>query len=134
MTVCSRKVRVESDIDDGTYTTVDKGQVADVLKQCRVPEEEWDANIEEMQKFLRTRIRDSKRIFAFYAAAGEGASSTTMDSGEFWRFVKDCQFCKDRKVLPSVRIDLIFQRCNQVRAHAACICSGRCARACGAVG
>jgi len=35
-----------------------------------------------------------------------------MDHGEFWKFVKDCKMQKDRKKLPSVRVDLIFQACN----------------------
>ena len=61
---------------------------------------------------LRNRIRDLKRIFQFYAAAGDGGPATSMDNSEFWKFVKDCKLQKDRQKLPSVRVDLIFQACN----------------------
>ena len=36
-----------------------------------------------------------------------------MDKSEFWRFVKDCKLQKDRKAMPSVRVEIIFQQCNQ---------------------
>ena len=49
-------------------------------------------------------------MFAFYAASGDFGSVTDMDRGEYWKFVKDCHFQKDRKLLPSVRVDLIFQK------------------------
>ena len=65
-----------------------------------------------MKRILKTRIRDLKRIFQFYAAAGDGGPADSMDHSEFWKFVKDCKLQKDRKAMPSVRVDLIFQCCN----------------------
>ena len=35
-----------------------------------------------------------------------------MDRAELWNFVKDCQMTADRKRLPSVMVDLIFQRAS----------------------
>ena len=58
---------------------------------------------------LKNRIRDLKRIFAFYAAAGDGGPATSMDGSEFWKFVKDCKLQKDSQRVPSVRVDLNFQ-------------------------
>ena len=107
----SRKVVSEKDIDDGTFTTVHKVQVADIFKRLKITDEkEIDGIIEGIQVQLRRRIRDSKRVFAFYAASGDFGSVTDMDRGEYWKFVKDCHFQKDRKLLPSVRVDLIFQK------------------------
>jgi hypothetical protein len=68
--------------------------------------------LEEISKVLKNRIRDLKRIFQFYAAAGDGGPATSMDNSEFWKFVKDCKLQKDRQKVPSVRVDLIFQACN----------------------
>ena len=112
-TVLARKVRVEEDIDDGTFTTVHQIQVANEFKRIGIEDDIIQkAQCEKMSKFLKTRIRDMKRIFSFYAASGDG-SATSMDHSEFWRVVKDCKLQKDRKALPSVRVDLIFQQCNQ---------------------
>ena len=112
-TVLSRRVRTEEDIDDGTYTTVQKVQFANEFKRLGVLSEEVrDEQCAEMKKVLKMRIRDLKRIFQFYAAAGDGGPATSMDHSEFWKFVKDCKLQKDRKALPSVRVDLIFQCCN----------------------
>ena len=69
-----------------------------------------DEDVEDMRVLLKGRIRDLKRIFQFYAAAEEGDAST-MDSTEYKKLVRDCQLQKDRKVLPSVRVDLVFQSC-----------------------
>ena len=71
-----------------------------------------DEEMTEITKVLRNRIRDLKRIFQFYAAAGDNGQATSMDNAEFWKFVKDCKLQKDRQKLPSVRVDLIFQACN----------------------
>ena len=68
---------------------------------------------------LRNRIRDLKRIFTFYCAANEGGDATTMDNTEYWKFVKDCKLQKDRKALPSVRVDLIFQQAIAQQVHSA---------------
>ena len=112
-TVLARKVRIEEDIDDGTFTTVHQIQLANEFKRIGIEDEAVQtAQCKEMSEFLKTRIRDMKRIFSFYAASGDGPA-TSMDHSEFWRVVKDCKLQKDRKALPSVRIDLIFQQCNQ---------------------
>jgi len=112
-TVLSRRLRVEEDVDDGTYTTVEKIQFANEFKRLGILSEEVrDEQCAEMKKVLKMRIRDLKRIFQFYAAAGDGGPATTMDHAEFWKFVKDIKVQKDRKLMPSVRVDLIFQCCN----------------------
>ena len=112
-TILSRRLRTEEDIDDGTYTTIDKIQFGNEFKRLGIMSEEVkDEQCLAMKKVLKNRIRDLKRIFQFYAAAGDGGPADSMDHGEFWRFVKDCKIQKDRKLMPSVRVDLIFQCCN----------------------
>jgi len=119
-TVLSRKVRTEEDLDDGTYTTVDKEQLRSEFKRNGVINEEvLDEECAAIKAVLKNRIRDLKRIFGFYAAAGDGGPATSMDNGEFWKLVKDCKLQVDtfkgekrREKLPSVRVDLIFQACN----------------------
>ena len=112
-TVLSRKVRTEEDLDDGTYTTVDKLQLMSEFKRNGIANEVMvDEEMVEIAKVLKNRIRDLKRIFGFYAAAGDNGPATSMDNAEFWKFVKDCKLQKDRQKLPSVRVDLIFQACN----------------------
>ncbi|GMH56331.1 hypothetical protein TrLO_g10324 [Triparma laevis f. longispina] len=112
-TVLSRKVRTEEDLDDGTFTTVDALQLKSEFKRNGIINE---IAIEEecagITAVLKNRIRDLKRIFQFYAAAGDGGPATSMDNAEFWKFVKDVKLQKDRQKLPSVRVDLIFQACN----------------------
>ncbi|GMI09227.1 hypothetical protein TrVE_jg1230 [Triparma verrucosa] len=112
-TVLSRKVRTEEDLDDGTFTTIDPLQLKSEFKRNGIIN---DIAIEEecagITKVLKNRIRDLKRIFQFYAAAGDGGPATSMDNAEFWKFVKDVKLQKDRQKLPSVRVDLIFQACN----------------------
>ena len=74
-TLLSRKVKVEEDIDDGTYTTIQKVQLrTNVFKRMKIHEddEQMDTMIDAMQDHLKHRIRDLKRIFAFYAAAEDG--------------------------------------------------------------
>jgi len=111
-TLLSRRVKEEVDIDDGTYTKVDKVRMASEFKRLGVfSPVVIDEDVENMRTFLKSWIRDLKRIFQFYAAAEMGGDASTMDSIEYKKFVRDCQFQKDRKVLPSVRIDLIFQAC-----------------------
>ena len=159
-TILSRRLRTEEDIDDGTYTTVEKIQFANEFKRLGILSEEVrdeqvrriggrrrktnpkegrrtpclnviiypltlilthhpqpitrgdPSQCSEMKRILKTRIRDLKRIFQFYAAAGDGGPADSMDHSEFWKFVKDCKLQKDRKAMPSVRVDLIFQCCN----------------------
>ena len=112
-TVLSRKVRTEEDIDDGTYTTVVKEQLRSEFKRNGiVADEVLDEECAAIKEVLKNRIRDLKRIFGFYAAAGDGGPATSMDNQEFWKFVKDSKLQKDRLKLPSVRVDLIFQACN----------------------
>ncbi|GMH78417.1 hypothetical protein TL16_g07793 [Triparma laevis f. inornata] len=110
-TVLSRRVKEESDIDDGTYTRVSDVRMAaefkrlDILSPVVIEED-----VEDMKKTLKGRIRDLKRIFQFYAAAEEG-DANSMDSTEYKKFVRDAQLQKNRKLLPSVRVDLIYQAC-----------------------
>ena len=112
-TVLSRKVRTEEDLDDGTFTTVDKLQLKSEFKRNGIINEEAvEEECTAITAVLKNRIRDMKRIFQFYAAAGDGGPATSMDNAEFWKFVKDCKLQKDRQKLPSVRVDLIFQACN----------------------
>jgi hypothetical protein len=113
-TVLSRKVKVEEDVDDGSFTTVDPMQLlGSVLKRLKIHENqsEIDRCLAEIVKWLKSRIRDLKRIFQFYAAAEEG-DANSMDHVEFWKFVRECKLQKDRRALPSVRVDLIFQAAN----------------------
>lgn len=113
-TVLSRKVKVEEDIDDGSFTTVDPVQLmGSVFKRLKIHENkaEIDRCLAEIVKYLKSRIRDMKRIFQFYAAAEEG-DANSMDHVEFWKFVRECKLQKDRRALPSVRVDLIFQAAN----------------------
>ena len=111
-TVLARKVREEADIDDGTFTKICPIRVAQefkrlgILSDIAVKEE-----IDESKTVLKTRIRDLKRIFQFYAAAEQGGDANTMDSVEYKKLVRDTNLQKDRKLLPSVRIDLIYQAC-----------------------
>ena len=113
-TVLSRKVKIEEDIDDGSFTTIDKEQlVGSVFKREKIHEDD-DAMDEIIAKYVslcKHRIRDFKRIFQYYAAA-EAGDANSMDHAEFWKFVRECKFQKDRAALPSVRVDLIFQACN----------------------
>ena len=112
-TVLSRKVKVEEDVDDGSFTTIDRVQLeGSVFKRAGVKEED-DQNevITQYTDIFRHRIRDLKRIFQYYAAA-EAGDANSMDHAEFWKWCRECKFQKDRKALPSVRLDLIFQACN----------------------
>jgi len=112
-TLLSRKVRTEEDLDDGTYTTVNALQLKSEFKRIGVISDiAIEEELAEVTAVLKNRIRDLKRIFSFYAAAGDGGPATSMDSSEFWKFVKDCKLQKDRQRVPSVRVDLIFQACN----------------------
>ena len=111
--VLSNKVVRENDIDDGTYTTLERKQVEDVFKRVKCDEEDIDDQLAEMREYLKKRIRDLKRIFTFYAASNDsGATDSEMDRYEFWKLVKDCKLQRNRKALPSVRVDLIFQKCQ----------------------
>jgi len=112
-TVLSHRVREEEDLDDGTFTKVERVQLASELRRVGyTTDEEQDLELKEVSDELRLRIRDLKRIFAFYAAAGDGGSATSLDNSEWWRFVKDCKMQKDRRKVPSSRVDLVFQACN----------------------
>ena len=107
--ILSRKVREEMDIDDGTYTAIDRLRLAQEFKRLDIYSgAAITEDIDGMRTLLKGRIRDLKRIFQFYAAADEG-DATSMDQGEFKRFVRDTKMQKDRQLLPSVRIDLIYQ-------------------------
>ena len=109
----SKKVVREDDIDDGTYTTLERKQVEDVFRRVKCDEDEIDDQLDEMRAYLKKRIRDLKRIFTFYAASNDsGATDSEMDRYEFWKLVKDCKLQRNRKNLPSVRVDLIFQKCQ----------------------
>ncbi|GMH50366.1 hypothetical protein TL16_g00756 [Triparma laevis f. inornata] len=111
--ILSRKVRTEEDIDDGTYTTVRKEQVDNEFRRLGImEEEEREEECAKMKAILKTRIRDIRRIFQFYAAVSDSGGVTELDHQECWKFVKDCRLQKDRKALPSVRVDLIFQSCT----------------------
>mmetsp|Transcript_2238 Transcript_2238/g.4587 ORF Transcript_2238/g.4587 Transcript_2238/m.4587 type:complete len:729 (-) Transcript_2238:7-2193(-) len=112
-TILARKVRVEEDIDDGTYTTVRKEQVDNEFRRLGIASEiEKEETCAELKKILKSRIRDIRRIFQFYAASADTGAVTDIDHQEAWKFVKDCKLQKDRKALPSVRVDLIFQSCT----------------------
>ena len=117
--VLCQKVREEKDIDDGTYTTVCAAQLANEFKRLEAGDNysptPRSAVCELIQVQFKKRIRDVKRIFTFYCAAGTGAGSAAeMSSQEFWKFVKDCKLQKNRKNMPSYRVDLIFQQCTIV--------------------
>eukprot|EP00941_MAST-03F_sp_MAST-3F-sp1_P006278 g6278.t1 len=113
-TVLSRRTRREEDLDDGTYTTIDPVQMGNVFKRLEVEdEEERIAECAACKKILVKRIRDLKRIFAYYCASGDDGDATTMDSSEYWKFVKECKLQADRKRMPSVRVDIIFQQADQ---------------------
>jgi hypothetical protein len=112
-TVLARKVRKEEDIDDGSFTTVRKVQVDNEFRRFGIiDEDEKDEICLAMKAILKTRIRDMRRIFQFYAASSDSGGVTELDHGECWKVVKDCKLQKDRKALPSVRVDLIFQSCT----------------------
>jgi len=110
-TVLSRKVKVEEDVDDGSFTTIDPRQLmGSVFKRLKIHDNtpEQERCLAEIVKYLKSRIRDLKRIFQFYAAAEEG-DANSMDHVEYWKFVRECKLQKDRRALPSVRVDLVFQ-------------------------
>ena len=112
-TVLARKVRTEEDIDDGTFTTVRKEQVDNEFRRFGITDDEEKNEIcAAMKTMLKTRIRDVRRIFQFYAAVSDSGGVTELDHQECWKFVKDCRLQRDRKALPSVRVDLIFQSCT----------------------
>ena len=113
-TVLSRKVKVEEDVDDGSFTTIDPKQlIGSVFKKLKIHENptEYDRALAEIVKYCKSRIRDLKRIFQYYAAAEEG-DANSMDHVEYWKFVRECKLQKDRRALPSVRVDLCFQAAN----------------------
>jgi len=111
-TVLSRRVREESDIDDGTFTRLFKHRLEPEYKRIGILSNViMDEDIAEMKTILKGRIRDMKQIFQFYAAAEQSGDASTMDSMEYKKFVRDAKLQKDRKVLPSVRVDLVFQQC-----------------------
>ena len=111
--ILARKVRTEEDIDDGTYTTVRREQVDNEFRRLGITDEdERDEECAKMKAILKNRIRDIRRIFQFYAAVSDSGGITELDHQECWKFVKDCRLQKDRKALPSVRVDLIFQSCT----------------------
>ncbi len=113
-TVLSRKVKVEEDVDDGSFTTIDPLQLmGSVFKRLKIHENqtEQERALAEIVKYCKSRIRDLKRIFQFYAAAEEG-DANSMDHVEYWKFVRECKLQKDRRALPSVRVDLCFQAAN----------------------
>ena len=106
-------MRVEEDIDDGTYTTIRKDQVENEFRKLGIVSEiEKEETCAELKRILKTRIRDVRRIFQFYAASADTGGVSDVDHQEAWKFVKDCKLQKDRKALPSVRVDLIFQSCT----------------------
>ena len=70
-----------------------------------------DRQCAALSDLFRRRIRDMKRIFAFYAASESGAGDE-LGHGEFWKFVKDCKFQKIRQRLPSGRVDLVFNQAS----------------------
>ena len=112
-TVLSRKVKIEEDVDDGSFTTIDRVQLeGSVFKRAGIMDvDDQDEVITQYSDLFKHRIRDLKRIFQYYAAA-EAGDANSMDHAEFWKFCRECKFQKDRKALPSVRLDLIFQACN----------------------
>ena len=112
-TVLSRKVKIEEDVDDGSFTTIERLQLVNsVFKRAKITEqEEQEDMVKSWQNMFKHRIRDLKRIFQYYAAA-EAGDANSMDHAEWWKFVRECKFQKDRKAMPSVRVDLIFQACN----------------------
>ena len=112
-TVLAIRVRTETDIDDGSYTTIRKCQVEQDLKRLGIIDEgEQKAVLQELSDILKGRIRDFKRIFTFYAAVSDLGSIAELDHSEAWKFVKDCKLQRDRKLMPSVRVDLTFQSCQ----------------------
>jgi hypothetical protein len=113
-TVLSRKVKIEEDIDDGSFTTIDPLQLmGSVFKRLKIHEDipEQERCLSEIVKYCKSRIRDFKRIFQYYAAAEEG-DANSMDHAEYWKWVRECKLQKERKYLPSVRVDLEFQAAN----------------------
>ena len=111
-TVLSRKVREEVQIDDGTFTTLLKTRLEAEYKRLDVISQlAMDEDVAKIKELLRGRIRDLKEIFQFYAAAEQGGDANTMDSTEYKKFVRETKLQKDRKKLPSYRVDLIFQAC-----------------------
>ena len=72
-TVLARRVRIEEDLDDGTFTTVHRGQLEGEFKRLGMVDlETQEDSCRRMCEILKSRIRDLKRIFAFYAASGDG--------------------------------------------------------------
>ena len=113
-TVLSRKVKIEEDVDDGSFTTIDPLQLMNsVFKRLKIHEDpiEQDRCIAGIIEYCKSRIRDFKRIFQYYAAAEEG-NANSMDHCEYWKWVRECKLQKDRKCMPSVRVDLEFQAAN----------------------
>ena len=83
-TVLSRKVNEEADIDDGTFTKVCPIRVAQEFKRLGILSDlAITEDIADCRSVLKTRIRDLKRIFQFYAAAEQGGDANTMDAVEY---------------------------------------------------
>ena len=83
VTILSRKIREETDIDDGTYTFVDKVRLASEFKRLDIYSSVLiNEDIDAMKTLLKGRIRDIKRIFDYYAAAEQGDASS-MDQSEY---------------------------------------------------
>jgi len=113
-TVLSRKVKIEEDVDDGSFTTIDPLQLmGSVFKRLKIHENvpEQERALAGIVEYCKSRIRDFKRIFQYYAAAEEG-NANSMDHCEYWKWVRECKLQKERKYMPSVRVDLEFQAAN----------------------
>ena len=78
LAVLGRNTSVEEDVDDGSFTALDKAQIADLFK--RLPSRttgsrgltasEIADEMKEIHEFLRFHLRNSRQIFDHYSAAG----------------------------------------------------------------
>lgn len=74
---------MEEDIDDGTFTTVYVVQLQGEFKRLGMEDlESMQGECDAIKAYLKTRIRDLKRIFTYYAASGIG-NPITISPGEY---------------------------------------------------
>ena len=78
LAVLGRNTSVEEDVDDGSFTALDKAQIADLFKRLPskktgvrgLTDSEIEDEMKEIHQFLRFHLRNSRQIFDHYSAAG----------------------------------------------------------------
>jgi hypothetical protein len=110
--VLARKVLTIEGVNEGTFANIDRAKVQDVLRG--MSEEEQVVAVDECHRVLREDLLQLSRIFKHYSVSGTAGNGVSICQGRFWQLVKDCAICSNRKTMPSVMVDLIFQKSTEV--------------------